>query len=390
MLNILVLHAEPQYNQALQASLAHRLDDWKIQFVTDAVAAWSRLRDTEIDVIFADLAVANENSFIEQVRESFPHVIRIGLVDQSWPNKAGLSNFHQFLLVPFAVNELEVAVERSCRLRDLLRGEAMSHTVSGLGQLPSAPTVYMKLLQTLDRPDTSVEDIAEIIEADVAISAKLLQLVNSALFRTSREIATVNLAASYLGLTVVKNLVLSTEVFSFFETKPEMKRFSVEELQAHSSLTAKIAGELNLPNDIRETAMVASLLHDVGKLVLAWKMPERLSRLTAKATEQNRPLYQIEEELWGITHAEVGAYLLGLWGLPISITEAVAYHHSPAKTPRHRFDALGAVYVANLLAHEQEGCATDTRAVWDIPLLEEMGVANRLPSWRKLAAGAQI
>lgn len=387
MLNLLILQSDLQRSRILEASLANKVDKWNMHFLVDAESAWHRLQTSSIDVMIADFAMANENTFVEKVRESFPDIIRIGLVDQSWPARSGLSNFHQFLIAPFAVKELEVAVERSCRLRDLLRGEAMSHTVGAIGQLPSAPTVYMKLIERLNRPDTSVDDIAEIVEGDVAISAKLLQLVNSAIFRTSREIATVGLAASYLGITSIKNLVLSTEVFCFFENKPGMARFSLNELQTHSQLTAKIVGELDLAKETRETAIVAALLHDIGKLVLAWKMPERLSRLMAKANEQNCPLHQIEEDLWGITHAEVGAYLLGLWGLPITITEAVAYHHSPEKVPHHRFDALGAVYVANLLAHENEGTPTNFRATWDHDFLEEMGVAKNLPIWRQCANG---
>jgi putative nucleotidyltransferase with HDIG domain len=390
MLNILFLQSDQQYRHVLEASLARELDNWNVYFAQDAASAWSRLETTPIDVFLADGTAANGNSLVEKVRESFPDVIRIALVNQAWSRKPGMSNFHQFLITPFAVKELEVAVERSCRLRDLLRGEAMAHTVGGLGQLPAAPTVYMKLVDKLNRPDASIDTISEIIEDDVAISAKLLQLVNSALFRTSREIATVQLATSYLGLTVIKNLVLSTEVFRFFENKPEMALFSIEQLQSHSQLTAKIAGELNLTAQNREAAIVAGLLHDIGKLVLAWKMPDRLIRLMTKAQAQDRPLYQVEEELWGITHAEIGAYLLGLWGLPTAITEAVAYHHSPAKVPHHHFDALGAVYVANILAHEQDGSATDVRAAWDIPVLEEMGVADHLPAWRELACGIRV
>jgi putative nucleotidyltransferase with HDIG domain len=390
MLNILFLHGDPQARRVLEDSLASKNSEWNMYFATDAKSALSRMEDLPIDVMVADFAVAKQDSLVERVRESFPEIVRIALVDRLRSGRSGLSNFHQFLVVPFALKELDVAVDRSCRLRDLLRGEAMSLTVGAIGQLPSAPKVYFQLVEKLDLPDTSMEEIAEIIEDDVALSAKLLQLVNSALFRTSGEIATVSLAASYLGLTVIKNLVLSAEVFRFFESSPKSALFSIEELQKHSQLTAKIAGELNLNKENRETAIVASLLHDVGKLVLAWKMPDRLIRLMAKAEEQGRPLYQVEEELSGITHAEIGAYLLGFWGLPISITEAVAYHHSPGKVPHDRFDALAAVYVANLLAHEHGGRTKDARVEWNIPLLEKMGVAGNLPLWRERAKGIQI
>ncbi len=162
------------------------------------------------------------------------------------------------------------------------------------------------------------------------------------------------MAASFLGLEVVKNLVLSLGVFKAFENLPAIAEFSLEEMQAHSRLTAAIAQRLGLSKEAQDAAVVASLLHDIGKLVLAYKMPNRFARLLASAKSEQRPLYRIEEELWGITHAEVGAYLLGLWGLPIQVTEAIAYHHTPSAVPHRGFDAISAVYIANLLAHESD------------------------------------
>jgi HD-like signal output (HDOD) protein len=128
---------------------------------------------------------------------------------------------------------------------------------------------------------------------------------------------------------------------------------------------------------------LSPLLHDIGKLVVAYRMPDRCARLLARARAEKQPLYRVEEELWGITHAEVGAYLLGLWGLPIRVTEAIAYHHSPSAVPHQNFDALAAVYVANLLANENEG--TDGDQQWDLDFLEDVGVIDKLPGWRRMA-----
>jgi putative nucleotidyltransferase with HDIG domain len=297
---------------------------------------------------------------------------------------------HQVLCDPLDLRELEVALERSCRLRDLLRGERICQTVGELGELPSAPGVYLALVEKLNRPETSVGEIAELIEGDVGTSARLLQLVNSIVFRTSREIVTVKMAASFLGLDVIKNVVLSMEAFQAFQKIPAIPGFSLDELQAHCRFTAAMAGQLPLPADVRDAAIVAALLHDIGKLVLAYKMPDRFARLLARARAEQKPLYQVEEEQWGITHAEVGAYLLGLWGLPLRVTESIAYHHAPATVPHQRFDALSALYVANLLAHEMEGTPGDRK--WDLQFLEGIGVASQLPGWKTMArelAGAQ-
>lgn len=385
MRKILFVQPDQQHCEALKSSLHPQLNQWHTAFAAGPIAAFAQMESSPWDIVIGNLQSDNDKSFFFTVREAFPAIIRIGLVNQTRSSLPVASLVHQFLMRPFRLEELTVAVERSCKLRDLLDGELMSRTVGDLGDLPTAPTVYMKLVEKLDQPDTSIEEIAEIVENDVAISAKLLRLVNSALFRTSQEIATVQMAATYLGLNIIKNLVLSAEVYSQFEKAPKIDGFSIEQLQVHSRLTADIARSMNLSREVRDAAIVASLLHDVGKLVLAWKVPVRLNWLMSTAADQERPLYQIEEELWGITHAEIGAYLLSLWGLPTSITEAIAYHHTPARVPHCHFDALGAVYAANLLAHEHDGSMTDTRSLWDHRFLQDMGVSDELPRWKVLA-----
>jgi HD-like signal output (HDOD) protein len=385
MLKLLFVQTNPQSSQALEAALIPQRSEWEMCFVSDADVALHQLEMVPQDVIVADLATESDKSLLARVREAFPEAVRIGLVPQTHSRLRHLSVVHQFLLKPFEVEELKVAVERSCKLKELLQGELICRTLGKLEELPAAPTLYLKLLEKLNQePEVSVDEVVEIVEADVAISAKLLQLVNSAIFRTSREIATVKLAASYLGLNVIKDLVLSTEVFRAFEKSKPIPGFSVEELQIHGRLTAKIAGRMHLRDSTRDAAIVASLLHDIGKLVLAWKMPDRFARLLARAREQNQPLYQVEEELWGITHAEIGAYLLGLWGLPVSVTEAIAYHHSPSRVPHYRFDAIAAVYIANLLAHDNDG-SVQGQTVRDLSLLQNLGVADQLPSWEEIA-----
>ncbi len=222
MLKLLFVQANPESSHALEAALIPQRGEWEMCFVSDAEEALHQLEMVPHDVIVADLASESDKSLLTRVRESFPEAVRIGLVPQAHSRLRHLSVVHQFLIKPFVVRELEVAVERSCKLRELLQGELICRTLGKLEELPAAPTLYLRLLEKLNQePEVSVDEVAEIVEADVAISAKLLQLVNSAIFRTSCEIATVKLAASYLGLNVIKDLALSTEVFRAFEkSKP--------------------------------------------------------------------------------------------------------------------------------------------------------------------------
>ncbi len=388
MRNLLFVPADPRTSQALEEALGLGPKTWDWFIAPTAAAAREQLGKKQWDAVVADLGSKRDLELLAEVCNFYPEVVRIGVSGEFGAKNRHISCVQQTISSLLDLAQLDIAVERSCRLRDLLQGERICSVVGKVEELPSAPTVFVKLMETLNQPEASVVDVAAIIEGDAAISAKLLQMVNSCMFRTSQDIATVRMAASFLGLEVVKNLVLSLGVFKAFENMPLLAEFSLDDMQAHSRLTAAITQRLGLSKEARDAAVVASLLHDIGKLVLAYKMPNRFARLVASAKSKREPLYRTEEELWGITHAEVGAYLLGLWGLPIQVTEAIAYHHTPAAVPHRGFDAISAVYVANLLAHESdESCE---KCEWDVPFLKAIGVGPQVPAWKEIAKEVRL
>ena len=164
----------------------------------------------------------------------------------------------------------------------------------------------------------------------------------------------------------------------------------MEGLGRHARLTAHIAAYLPVPKHLADIPMVAGMLHDVGKLILAWRFPERFKKLLAQAAEEHRPLYKVEQDEYGFSHAEIGAYLLGLWGLPYVLVEAVALHHGPSRVPHENFDAISAVYVANFLAHELEAPPAEVPLEEDSETnrkeLAALGVEGDLAAWRAVAA----
>jgi putative nucleotidyltransferase with HDIG domain len=237
-----------------------------------------------------------------------------------------------------------------------------------------------------------LKNIVRIIEGDVAISAKILQLVNSAFFGLPREISTLQTAVGFLGTQIVQNLVLSAEVFHVFEKATPIKGFSFEDLHTHSQLAAKIAGRIPASSHVHGAAIVAALLHDMGKLVLAVRSPKHFERAMQGAIEEKLPLHVVEQDLIGVSHAEVGAYLLGIWGLPTPVVEAVAHHHHPERIPHDALDAVGIVHIANFLAHEHPvhppiaGPLPHQRP--DPTYLQEVGAADSIEEWSKLAENA--
>jgi putative nucleotidyltransferase with HDIG domain len=157
-------------------------------------------------------------------------------------------------------------------------------------------------------------------------------------------------------------------------------------------LTAKIASQIPFPGNPSSAAIISGLLHDVGKLIIAERSPEHFARALAGAKEEKRPLFSIEEELIGVSHAEVGGYLLSTWGLPYPVVEAVAHHHHPDRVPRKNLDLIALVYLSDLLAHEYSGETAGGHALVcspiDTAIFTPIGEVEHLAEWKKMAESA--
>lgn len=393
MRRVLFVDDEPQFLEGLQRMLRSQRHEWEMAFAPSGNAALALMGASPFDVIVSDLRMPGIDgaALLARVREEYPQVVRIILSSHTELSTAlrVVPVAHQFLAKPCDAEMLRVAIERACHLKALLHDDSIRRTVGALCELPSLPRTYHALTLALADPDTSIQRIARIVEVDVGISTKVLQLVNSAFFGIARSITNIQNAVSYLGISTLKSLVLSVEVFRVFAPTRPLEGFSLEDLQRHSRLTAYIAARLPVPKHLADIAMVAGMLHDVGKLIMAWKLPERFSKLLAEVREEQCPLYKVEEREYGFSHAEIGAYLLGLWGLPYAVVEAIALHHAPNRVPHQNFDAASAVYVANLLAQELD---SSSPLPWENGLqsneeyLVSLGVEQDIPNWRAMAA----
>jgi HD-like signal output (HDOD) protein len=375
---VLFVDDEPKVLEGLQRMLRPQRHEWQMSFAEGPTAALEVLAREPFDVVVTDMRMPEMDgaALLEKVRELYPRTGRIVL---SGYTEVGFAYrtvrvAHQFLLKPCDAESLRQAVARTCNLQDLLSSESLASVVGEIGELPSAPRLYMSLTQALANPKCSIERIAEIIEQDVGISAKVLQLVNSAFFGLSRDVKSIRQAVNYLGMIILQNLVASVEAFRAFQGSPRLKAFSIEEFESHAQLTARITRTFTMPKIQGEAAMAAAVLHDVGKLVLASRLPEHLEQAIRLSHEKKQPMHEIEAELYAVTHAEIGAYLLGLWGLPMSITEAVAYHHVPLNISHEKLSPVAVVYLSNILAHEIEG--KDLKPTPDEATLRQLGVTE--------------
>lgn len=382
MKRILFVDDEPDILQSLEDLLRKYRREMEMVFAGSGEAALEKLHKAEFDVVVSDMRMPGMDgaTLLQKVKDNYPDVIRIILSGHAEKNVifTAMPVFHQFLAKPCDAETLCNVIERSCRLRTLLTDETLRKQIGSLERLPSLPKVYWGLMDVMSKPDVSMATIAGFIEQDSAMSAKMLQVVNSACFSLARSISRIDHAVTYLGMDLVKSLALTVHVFTTLAEHSEIAPF--DSLQKHAVRTARVAKQL-LRGEQAQQAFTSALLHDVGHLILAICIPERYKVIVETSRSENRLLHEVEMEVLGFTHAEVGAYLLGLWGLPFTIVEAVAFHHNPSGAGEKTFGVTSATALADSLVDS----LTTSKALVDLAHLEKLGVLGQLPRWTKIA-----
>jgi HD-like signal output (HDOD) protein len=396
MKRILFVDDESKILDGIRRLLHADRERWDLQFAVGGEAALQACETGAFDVVVSDMRMPGMDgaTLLGHIRDRFPSAVRIVLSGHSDAGSSAraVPVAHRFLAKPCNGAALRETIERVCILQDLLSTAELRQIVGSIGELPSLSNTYLSLVQAVRNPNTSIPQVAEIIEHDMGMSAKVLQLVNSAFFGLAQTVTTVQSAVSYLGMGTIKNLALASETFRVFSPDSRIPQSVCESIQKHAHRTAAIAGALPVDPKIRDVTVVAALLHDIGKLVLASKMPDMFCAVLSRARERKCDPFEAEEELLGVSHAEIGAYPLGLWGIPNLAGEAIAHHHRPTRIPHSGFDSSVAVYVADLLAHELDVHPQDSTgselAESDRACLETLGILHRFAEFRELASKA--
>ena len=393
MKRILFVDDESKILDGIRRMLHADRNRWDMQFALGGEAALQACEAGSFDVIVSDMRMPGMDgaTLLGRIRDRFPDSARIILSGYS---EAALATravpvAHRFLAKPCNPLELQSTIERMCTLQDLMGSPEIRKTVGTLGELPSLSGTFTRLTNAVNDPNTLINQVAEIIEQDIAMSAKVLQLTNSAFFGLSQQVTSLSRAVFYLGMETIKNLALASEAFRVFVPDSRVPQHVCESIQRHALKAAAIASMLPVEAKLRDTATVAALLHDIGSLFLASSMPDTFCSILSRANERGCKQFEAEKELLGTSHAEIGAYLLGLWGIPNLAVEAVAHHHHPTRIPHSAFDCTVAVYVADLLAGElddrPQGSKGHELAESDRACLEALGVLDKLPELRELA-----
>jgi len=383
MIRILFVDDEPAVLEGLENRLRRMRNQWDIRYALGADEALQKLAAEPADVIVSDMRMPGVDGaqLLEQVRQRYPQTLRFVLSGQTSEEGAlrVLPLVHQFLTKPCDATALETAVDRICGLRQQMHQPAVQQALGLLGSLPALPRLYWDLVKEIENADSSAASVAAIIEQDVAMTARLLQLANCAFFAGGRRVRSVRDAVALLGLLPIRSMVLSVQVFRAMGAICAPAGFSLEVIQQYSMRVAQLASSMLRDAEARKNAFSAGMLHDIGRLVIAVSMPESCTALGAQAAATGRPLHEVETEVLGCSHAEIGAQMLSIWGLPIPIVEAVAYHHSPRRSVEQRFSAIGAVHVASAMALVEGGAQLG--AELDQEYLERVGMMATVHGW---------
>lgn len=389
---LLLVGDGPKGLQGLKALAAGLGAHWEIVGASALPEAQECLNSGAFDAALSELRIAGANGlqFLNYINENSPKTQCFVLADlsdkQAVTKCVGTS--HHYLATPCDSQTLRAALDRAFSLDSWLMNERVKKFIAQMQKLPSIPSLYFQVVKELQSPTSSLETIGNLIAKDLVMTAKLLQLINSAVFGLRRQIANPTEAVLCLGAETTKSVLLLAHTFSYFD-KIKSVSFSVESLWEHAlatgSLARSIAHHQNAPLDTIEECFTAGLLHDIGKLVIACNLTSDYIKVIHSAHRQKKALWQVEEETFSVTHAEVGACVLGIWGLPVSIIEAVALHHCPSRFLSKGFSPLTAVHVANVWDHE---CRTkgkvDKQMLPSIDggYLRELGLWDQQPGWR--------
>lgn len=391
---ILVLTDDPAAVTEVEPLFSDLPESWKVHVAQNSEDALCRLSQVRFDVIFVDLKAGSFAGvqFLHEVWSKYPETIRFLLVESMAPDLMVTCALgpHQVVQKPLDAGAIRSALERAALVQRLFQNRDVQSLVARIRTFPSRPTVYLQVVKELRSSRACAQTVAELIGRDLAISAKLLQITNSAFCGFNRPVSDLIDAVVLLGMETTAALVLGIEAFSRLD-HVKLLYFSTDQVWKHCQTVAAsaraIAEQVTNDRELAHSAYTAALLHDIGKLALAVNLQEPYSDALNVGREQNLPAWEVERQAFGATHAEAGAYLLSLWGLPGPVIEAVAGHHLPARELSSEFNALTALHLANAIENSfHKTGSNETRLDLEYP--SELRITEQLDQFREIAERA--
>jgi HD-like signal output (HDOD) protein len=383
--SILLAVADPQalveMTQALGAG-------WEPTSVASEADALQQLEARSFDALLVDFnfGTPDASDLLNGASEKRPETARFLMAYEADLAlvAAKVSGSHQILPKPLEPASFKSRIEEG--VTDSSSDQTTSSPATDPGAAPLVPAIYSEVLKALETPGVTNEQVGKLIALDSALTTELLRLTKSAYMGLPRDISEPTQAVESLGLDAVKALVTALR---FLAEHSHLKPcyLSIDQIWQHSTNVAQIARDLVLfeteDRALASQALAAGLLHDLGKVVLVTNFADLYGRVYSLARKQPVPVWEIEKEMFGATHGEVGACLVGMWNMPGPIVEATAMHHEPPLGEGEQLTPLAAVHIANVLEHQlrpSDECRV--APIINTAFLNELGLLQRLPIWR--------
>ena len=389
MKRVLFVDDEPLVLGALRRMLWPMRSEFATTYANCAGEALTICDKEQVDVIVSDMRMPGMNGaeLLSEVSRRWPRTIRIVLTGECSSESLArvLPVAHRFLSKPCDTELLRTTIQRACALRDLLRAPEIQALATGMTSLPTLPEFHRRVVDELQNPDPSLHKVGEIVAKDVAMTTKLIQVANSPLFGRRWPATSATQAVIALGSDMTRTIILAGSLFSRLSPRTAA-RFRLTELWTHcrrvADLAKRVAESWSVAPKVSQDAATAGFLHEVGRLVFADRMPDRYSMVINRSAAEHIRVEDAETAEFGVTHAEVGAYLLALWGIPDTVIEAVAWQHEPAKCPQFGPGAVAAVHVADALT---EAIDQGRPAELSTAVIEQLAPPDLVDEWQRQA-----
>ncbi len=386
-LRLLLVAAESESIRGLARDLFLLDEHIETSYRGDVSSAMALLEAETYDAVAVDLRMPGDiTAFLTSISHRFPRLIRLVVADNPgdliFAHAAHLA--HCLLPRPCDAGTMFEAIQDTIATSRRMRDPALSAAVAGILALPESPAMRRELLSLLSDDETTVEQLEEAVQKNPAISAKLLQIANSAYYGARGSVTSIGEAVSMLGLDTVRGIVTSAHLFDAMPAAG-IKDLPISELWHHCVTTAvmvrRIAWHVRATTHVNRAAFTAALLHDVGKVVMAIAHGDDYTDLRRHPEIPQRPFWQEEERRFGHHHGSAGALLLELWGLPSVVVEAVSLHHTPHRTRETALSPLALVHIANALVHS-ENPSQLFEAKLDSSYLQRLLLPAKLDLWQ--------
>ena len=391
---ILLIDDDAEALADLQRKLESAPNRWDIETQSDPTKALDTILLDPPNVVICDQHMADTcgADFLKEIESKHPQIQTFIIADPETKEllDSGTGGSFQYLPKPCPKDTLLRELQRVVALDDWLGREKIKTIVSSISDFPSLPPMYMKVVNAVNSPTASTDKIADAIMGDIAITAKLLQTVNSSFFGLDEKVSDISHAISVLGIENVKNIVLAIQVFG--RMKDADLQALIDQLWHHSMSVATAAKRIvkyeTGSEKAAEEAYTSGLFHDLGKLVLIKSLPDQYNEARELAASDKIPAWEAENKVIGCNHADIGAYLLGRWGMPVSIIEATALHHNPSDSFSSEFSSLAAVHAGNAIVWARHpGEEPHPDSVPNEEYLAHIGRISRWDAWQDAAAG---